>query len=264
MGSTISLILLDAQPTPENAAWWTSPHWWLAVLTLFIAGGTLWLAIATQLLVKKTQSLVTETKGFGDQQLRQQKKLVRMQLLLELNKEYEGSLRPFRQRVGYLVTSNGGVSNLYDKKSKVINDAARQVLDFFETVGYLVEQELLEKDDVWHEFGTSILSYYHGLEAPVIQTYQQDHKDPSRYTSLGSLYKAILLLQLNQLGKKDEHQVLVKPDADELENFWARERSLEVQTYNLDQLMARVAQLIEQRTGKPGGEPVASTTPKTP
>jgi hypothetical protein len=234
MPNRVPALLLAMTQEGENITWWQSPEWLLFLATVF-------LVLVTAALVWATKSLVQETQQGTKKLLEQQQRLLGMRLLLQLSQTYETSMRRFRQRTGELYLDHR--DQIYNAASRMIHDSPRQVLDFFDSIGFLEEKGLVDDDSIWAEFGPSVLCYFKALKANAIDPYRRAQGgDPTRYDSFENLYHKVLRIQATQRRTTEE---LAAPDEERLRNFFEREQTLELETLDLKPFLERLVRGVE-------------------
>src|ERR1700680_1487236 len=121
--------------------WFAQPDWWVAIFT-----GTL--AAITVATVFYARGQIKETRAISDAQLARTRQDNQIQHLLELVKEFDQEP---------MATYRKGLAN---KRLNTKDDdplEVYRVLDFFETVGRLVDRGYLDEEDVWNQFGYWVL-----------------------------------------------------------------------------------------------------------
>ncbi|HEX9223252.1 MAG TPA: hypothetical protein VF860_07970 [Candidatus Acidoferrales bacterium] len=96
-----------------------------------------------------------------------------------------------------------------------------RILDFFETVGGLVDRGYLKDTDVWENFANQIFPLY----ADARDTIERDRKtDPAEYSNLLSLVQRLEFIE------DQHHGTLAKPSKDDIKEFWKDETTTGVGT----------------------------------
>jgi hypothetical protein len=96
-----------------------------------------------------------------------------------------------------------------------------RLLDFFETIGLLVNHGYLRDEDVWETFGNEIMPLY----ADARETIEQDQKDdPAEYTNFVSLAEQVESLE------RVHHGGLGKPSKEQVKEFWQDETTIGLDT----------------------------------
>ncbi|SRR5713226_8669750 len=91
------------------------------------------------------------------------------------------------------------------------------LLDFFETIGLLVNHGYLKDADVWETFGTEIMPLY----ADARDMIEQDQKaDPTEYSNFVSLARRVESIE------QEHHGALVKPSKEDIKEFWQDETTI--------------------------------------
>src|ERR1700730_17460418 len=144
--------------------WFAQPDWWVAVFT-----GTL--AAITVATVFYARGQIKETRAISETQLARTRHGNEIQHLLELVKEFDQEP---------MATYRKGLAN---KRLNTKDDDPLElyrVLDFFETVGRLVDRGYLDEDDVWNQFGYWVL--YLNEDSKMRDNVESEHKqDPNEY-----------------------------------------------------------------------------------
>jgi len=95
------------------------------------------------------------------------------------------------------------------------------LLDFFETIGLLVNHGYLNATDVWETFGVEIIP----LRADARDMIDQDRKDdPTEYSNFVSLADRMESIE------QAHHGPLVKPSKEDIKGFWEDELTIDVNT----------------------------------
>jgi hypothetical protein len=95
------------------------------------------------------------------------------------------------------------------------------LLDFFETIGLLVNRGYLNDTDVWETFATEIVP----LRADVRDMIEQDRKDdPTEYSNF------MVLADRMEVIEQEHHGSLVKPSKEDIKGFWQDELNIDVNT----------------------------------
>jgi hypothetical protein len=85
------------------------------------------------------------------------------------------------------------------------DDAARAVLNFFETLAFLHRREAVDSDAVWHYFASWLLPYHVALR-PLVARSQAD--DPNTYREYSALYDAIFQVEREKRNYRGTEQVI--------------------------------------------------------
>jgi hypothetical protein len=95
-------------------------------------------------------------------------------------------------------------------------DELYPLLDFFETVGLLVERGYLDDSDVWNTFGYNVFI----LNADARQIIEQEQReDPTIYAEFSFLVERL------QRIETDKHGTSAHPSKDEITDYWKQELS---------------------------------------
>jgi hypothetical protein len=89
-----------------------------------------------------------------------------------------------------------------------------RLLDFFETIGLLVNHGYLSDTDVWETFGIEVMPLYADAR-DMIEQHQKT--DPTEYTNFVSLAQRVEAIE------QERHGALVKPSKDDIKEFWQEE-----------------------------------------
>jgi hypothetical protein len=96
-----------------------------------------------------------------------------------------------------------------------------RLLDFFETIGLLVNHGYLKDTDVWETFGTEIMPLY----ADARDMIEQDQKaDPTEYSNFVSLAQRLESIE------QEHHGALVKPSKEDIKEFWQDQTTISSET----------------------------------
>ena len=86
-------------------------------------------------------------------------------------------------------------------------NAAHEILNFFETLAFLHRRGAVDADAVWHYFATWLLPYYRAL-MPLIQREQQT--DPNIYHEFFALYEAVFQVEREKRNYRGTELVVSK------------------------------------------------------
>jgi hypothetical protein len=106
-----------------------------------------------------------------------------------------------------------------DQRLKGVADPAQQyrILDFFETIGLLVDRGYLDETDVWENFGYSIFPFY----ADTRDTIDEEQKNnPTYYTHFVSLVARMRAVE------KAQHGDTGPVTKDDVKEYWQDEVEL--------------------------------------
>jgi hypothetical protein len=166
------------------------PQILVAVGTWVIAGATLWL-------VKGQLSIAKEQR--------------KIQLYLELRKQFHGSLIPARKLLA---------RQLLDAASyEEINET---VMDFFEDMGMLIRREYLDREMIWDTF-----SYYARMWRSACRDYvvkvRTDHADNTLFTDFDNLVEWICE---EDAKRQHKSRAELEPSTSDVKRFLEEEAGL--------------------------------------
>lgn len=98
-----------------------------------------------------------------------------------------------------------------------------RLLDFFETIGLLVDHGYLSDADVWETFGNEIISLYADATEMIGRDRQEDPAEYLHFVSLAGRIESI---------EQEHHGTLVKPSKEDLKEFWRDEATIDVNNPN--------------------------------
>jgi hypothetical protein len=104
------------------------------------------------------------------------------------------------------------------KNYRAVPNPAQDVLNFFETLGFLTNLKALDKRIVWNSFFSTIRGYWEAFEVGIKD---RQKVDKTAWTETENLYNI-----LNAIQKKKAKTSNVKLEKDELTSFFNREASL--------------------------------------
>jgi len=146
------------------------PEWWTAFFSGMLAVtalGALWYA----------RVQIREARELSEVQIKESQHQAQIQHLLTLENE-------FNQEP--MATYRRGLAEKRLKHKDVEPLEMYKVLNFFDTVGLLVDRGYLNEEDVWSVFGYLVLNLYADSDIrATLQTEREQH--PYEYTSLKSL-----------------------------------------------------------------------------
>lgn len=147
-----------------------TPDWWTAIFSGILAVtavGALWYA----------RDQIRETRQDSEVQIKASRQQAQIQHLLTLVNEFnQEPMLTYRRGLAQKRLSN---------KDSDPTESYR-VLDFFETVGLLVNRGYLNEEDVWEEFGLWILSI--NADSKIRSNVERERKDdPTVYANYQSL-----------------------------------------------------------------------------
>lgn len=157
--------------------------WWTAVFSGILAVtaiGALWYA----------RDQIKETREDTEVQIRESREQAQVQHLMTLVNEFDQEpMATYRRGLAQ--------KRLTNKDSDP--DEFYRVLDFFETVGLLVNRGYLNENDVWEEFGIWILSI--NADSKLRSNLDDDRKDdPTEYSNYLSLVERMVRLEAARQG----------------------------------------------------------------
>jgi 23S rRNA maturation mini-RNase III len=142
------------------------PDLWTAIFSGILAVtavGALWYA----------RDQIRETHAEAETQIKEARQQAQIQHLIELVNEFDQEPMATYRR------------GLAEKRLKQDDDDPKElyrVLDFFETVGLLVNRGYLNEEDVWNEFGCWILNLNADSEMRANVEYE-NNRDPTEYAN---------------------------------------------------------------------------------
>lgn len=92
-----------------------------------------------------------------------------------------------------------------------------EIVDFFETIGLLVNHGYLRDTDVWETFGTEIVPLYYDARDGIEQ---DQKKDPTEYSNF------VWLAERVESIEREHHGPLVKPSKEDVKGFWEDETEI--------------------------------------
>ncbi len=92
-----------------------------------------------------------------------------------------------------------------------------RLLDFFETIGLLVNHGYLKDTDVWETFGTEIMPLYADARDMIEQDQKADRTEYSNFVSLAGRVESI---------ESEHHGALMKPSKEDIKEFWRDETTI--------------------------------------
>jgi hypothetical protein len=111
------------------------------------------------------------------------------------SKEFRG-----RRRLAAAWLANGSQS-----ADLVGQDAARDVLNFFETLAFLHRREAIDAEAVWHYFASWLLPYYQAFESFVRK---EQATDPNAYREFQTLFDAVFQIEREKRDYRGTEQVV--------------------------------------------------------
>ena len=150
-------------------------------------------AYSTLVLAISTVILVVITLSVGWAQIKANRNVSGLQILLRLEDKYEGrEFLEVRSRLSMQLHSLG----------VPVPQDAETILDFFETLGHLSRRKLVDQELVQNNFSIPILCYWSALES-YIQTRRGRYNDLTIYDQAEWLYHATLKKERTLLLSKD-------------------------------------------------------------
>lgn len=165
------------------------PEFWTASFTGALAGATFYALF------------------YARAQIKEAHQEAQVQHLLALEQQYENEpIATYRKRL-----AEGRL------KGEEEPDDLYRVLDFFETVGRLVDREYLDQSDVWDNFAYPVL-VLNADAGKIIRDDQRD--DPAEYVGFGSLAKKLERIEA------EHHGALTQVSPDDVREFYREELSV--------------------------------------
>ncbi len=169
--------LLQRMP---KADWWTALF---SGILAFTAVGALWYA----------RDQIKETREESEVQIKEARQQAQVQHLETLVHEFDQEPMATYRR------------SLAQKRLKGEDDDPMElyrVLDFFETVGLLVNRGYLNEEDVWNEFGHWVLILNADPEMRANIEYEEKHGEPNEYAVYESLVQLLQGIEAAHGGRR--------------------------------------------------------------
>jgi hypothetical protein len=93
---------------------------------------------------------------------------------------------------------------------KALQVSSRQVLHFFDRLGFLVQNDILSKKEMWSSFGLPIWGYF-SLLVPFIHWLRTEERDPELYVYFEDLNEAVYRLNRN-INRKRANPLMEEGD----------------------------------------------------
>ena len=148
-------------------------------------------------------------------QVRQQREINSANTVMRLHDRFESSImRNHRIQLSTVLSSG-----------ETINQRDDQILVFFETLGLLTHQGILNVDMIWNEFCWETVRYYAALTRPTnrIAQLREDSHDKTLYSEFEWLNKRLLEIDCKKRGVGQE---VVLPNQLEIKSFLEDECNL--------------------------------------
>jgi len=164
-----------------------------------------WTALGTWFLVLGTLVAVIW-------QARQQGRINSANTVMILHDRFESSpMKAYRKRLASTLLRNEDLQQRDD-----------QILVFFETLGLLTHQKILNNEMVWNEFSWEVVRYYMALEEH-INSYREKSHDPTLYSEFEWLFNCLVYLVCKKRGVGP---IVVRPNQAEIQEFIKDESEL--------------------------------------
>jgi len=179
----------------HSAQWTAYASWALALVTLVLAGGTIWIG----------HMQLQDARETREQQSKDAKALLEVQISVELDKQFDSpEMRKARIRLSKQLLKNGEVTET-------------RVQDFFDKIGMYERQGRIDQDTVYASFSYWIERYWPELETSIGEIRKLEN-DPGYYGEFEGLYKKILAV--------DAKDGLAAPSKKERKRFLSEEATL--------------------------------------
>ncbi len=162
------------------------PDWWTAIFSGILAltaVGALWYA----------RDQIKETREESEVQIKEARQQAQVQHLETLVHDFDQEPMATYRR------------GLAQKRLKGEDDDPMElyrVLDFFETVGLLVNRGYLNEEDVWNEFGHWVLTLNADPEMRANIEYEEQHGEPNEYAVYESLVQRLQRVEAAHGGRR--------------------------------------------------------------
>jgi len=103
-------------------------------------------------------------------------------------------------------------------------EAARAIINFFETLGFLHAKGVVDAESAWHFFGSWLLPYHAATKTLRVQI---SEGDPNVFSEFGKIYSAVEDVEKSRHPSNDTSHI-IGPDA--LERFLLQEAGLEMKS----------------------------------
>jgi hypothetical protein len=175
------------------------------LLTLTALSSEGWTAVGTWVLVLGT--LITVIW-----QARQQGRINSANTVMILHDRFESSpMKAYRKRLASALATQSTIKQRDD-----------QILVFFETLGLLTHQKILNKEMVWNEFSWEVVRYYLALQTH-ITSYRSKSHDPTLYSEFEWLFNCLIYLDCKKRGVSPD---VATPNEGEIQEFIEDESEL--------------------------------------
>lgn len=157
-----------------------------------------WTALGTWFLVLGTLIAVIW-------QARQQGRINSANTVMILHDRFESSpMKAYRKRLASALASKSTIEQRDD-----------QISVFFETLGLLTHQKILNKEMVWNEFSWEVVRYYLALKEHIMSWRDKEH-DPTLYSEFEWLFNCLIYLDCKKRGISRE---AAKPSDRDVQEF---------------------------------------------
>ncbi|MHB1237515.1 MAG: DUF4760 domain-containing protein [Gallionella sp.] len=158
--------------------WTAYASWALAFITFILAIGTLVIG----------QRQLQDSRETREQQSKDAKELLRVQVSIELDKEFDSlEMRRARRTLAAQLLN----------KTRITED---RVPDFFEKLGMYMYQDRIDEDTVYNDFSGMVEMYWPALKQFVIDSRREDQA-PDEYTYFEKLYHKMIDRDVKESGK---------------------------------------------------------------
>jgi hypothetical protein len=167
-----------------------------------------WTALATWALVVGTLLAVWW-------QAKEQRVIHAYDLAMKLSERFNSTeMRKYRKELATMLSNNA--------LPKEPNESSQQVLEFFDSVGLLVQKRVLDKVVAWNEFGFVVLRY-HGALADRLVWVRERFKDETIHSEFDNLFDKLLEIERKKRSKPREQ---ARPTKSDVEAFIKQEEAL--------------------------------------
>ena len=121
-------------------------------------------------------------------QIRNNRMVSGVSLIMQMARRYATEYRDVRSRVA---------KNFRRKRKRVLNQEDYFLLNFFETLGYLVRRGMVDKEMIWIEFSIKIQGWW-SVYAKNIKNLRIEDEDETLYEEFEYLYNEMLDLEIER------------------------------------------------------------------
>jgi hypothetical protein len=121
-------------------------------------------------------------------------------ILSQLDVRFDSKEFRARRRVAAAWLTNGS-----QRTDLAGEDAARDLLNFFETLAFLHRREAVDAEAVWHYFASWLLPYYRAFETFIRS---EQTTDPNAFREFAALYEAIFQVEREKRDYKGTEEVV--------------------------------------------------------